>query len=296
MGGTVLQSNDTPAAPASAGNSGVKLGGANPYRPPEPGHPPVRVETMLFSVVEPSPGYAVEYNDWYERDHQFDGGMSGAGWFSNRRWVATKRLKDLRFPANSAFDTNAIGSLCQIYWRQQGFAETSEQWALDQWVKLNEQHRIFSERRHFHSASYRHLSTATNPGERVPLELALQHPFAGLAMIIVDDGGAKGRDAAVAELEQVAAQALLGDDIPILASWELLRRPAESAARPPGTLMKGDVDKLLQLAFLRGDPEELWSRLQTYAEAVSANTSSRVTFAGGFIPTIPGTTTYLDQL
>lgn len=138
----------------------VRLGGANPDVAPEDGRPAVRVETMLFTLVEPNPGFEVAYNDWYERDHQISGGIVGPGWFSNRRWVAPRRLKALRFPEGGAMDPIDLGSLLSVYWREDGRAESSEQWALDQWVWLNERHRIFSERTHVHSASYRHLSTA----------------------------------------------------------------------------------------------------------------------------------------
>jgi hypothetical protein len=272
----------------------VQLGGANPYVPPKPGEPAVRVETMLFTLVEPNPGFEVAYNDWYERDHQISGGTVGAGWFSNRRWVATRRLKALRFPEGGAMDPIDLGSLLSVYWREAGIAESSEQWALEQWVWLNERNRIFNERRHAHSASYQHLSTAVHPGERVPLELALMHPFAGLVMMMVDHGE-QDRATVIAGLEQIAKQALLAEDLPILSSWELLRAPGQPAQRPPGTIARDPIDVPLLVGFLREDPEVLWPRIRAFADAV-AQTPARITYAAGFIPTIPGTTTYLDEL
>lgn len=277
----------------------IKLDQANPWAAPEPGQPAVRVESMLFSVVEPAEGKAVEYNDWYERDHQFDGGMSGAGWFSNRRWVATRRLKTLRFPEDGAFDDLGIGSLAQIYWRQQGCARSSETWAREQWAWLNDEHRIYSDRQHFHSASYWLLSTLVAEGERVPIELALQHPFAGLAVLMIDDGcadGAADRDAAIGDLERIAAEELVALDAPIVASWELLREPGQPASRPAATLIRGSHDMVVQLIFLRADPEALWPRITDYAARIEAETSSKIVFASGFIPTVPGTTTHLEEI
>lgn len=278
--------------------TGVSLSGANPWIAPKPGKPAVQVESMLFSVVEPAAGRAVEYNDWYERDHQFDGGLSGAGWISNRRWVATKRLKALRFPQGGAFDDTSIGSLAQIYWRQQGYAHSAEEWARDQWVWLNDQNRIYSDREHVLSASYQWLSTRIQEGERVPLELALQHPFQGLVVLLIDDGASSGGDRAeaVANLERIASQTLIGDRAPILSTWELLRRPGQPAHRPPGTVIRGEHDVLVQLLFARADPEELWSDVEQYAACVESETASKVVFASGFIPTIPGTTTHLEDI
>jgi hypothetical protein len=274
----------------------VTLSGANPYVPPEPGVPPVRVESMLFSMVEPNKGFEVAYNDWYERDHQISGGTVGLGWFSNRRWVATRRLKNLRFPVGGAMDPIDMGSLLSVYWREEGVAQSSEAWALEQWVWLNDRNRIFNERQHAHSATYRHLSTVFNPGERVPLELALMHPFEGLVMIMVDEGGAE-RGAVVADVEKIAGQVLLSDDLPILSSWEMLRAPEQAVAqRPPGTIAREPVDVPLLVGFTRKDPEAIWPQVQAFAEALSQGSRASVSYAAGFIPTVPGTTTHLDEL
>jgi hypothetical protein len=187
-----------------------------------------------------------------------------------------------------------LGSLLSVYWREESVTQASEEWALERWVWLNERNRIFNERQHAHSASYRHLSTAIHPGERVPLELALMHPFQGLLMLMVNEGE-QDRTAVIAGLEQVAERALLADDLPILSSWELLRPPGQPAQRPPGTIVRDPVDSPLLVGFLRDDPEALWPRIRAFAEALNA-TPTQISYAAGFIPTLPGTTTYLDEL
>ena len=82
---------------------------------------PVRVGAMLYTLVDPEVGFERAYNRWYERDHQFGGCMVGAGWFSNRRWVATAGLKALRFPADNATVASpaTAGSYLAVYWVDQ---------------------------------------------------------------------------------------------------------------------------------------------------------------------------------
>ena len=41
-----------------------------------PSHP-IRVGSMLYTLVDPDQGREVAYNRWYERDHFYGGCMSG---------------------------------------------------------------------------------------------------------------------------------------------------------------------------------------------------------------------------
>ena len=64
---------------------------------------PVKVGSMLFTMVDPHRGHEAAYNRWYERDHFYAGCMIGPWLFAGGRWVATRALKDRRFPADSPF-------------------------------------------------------------------------------------------------------------------------------------------------------------------------------------------------
>ena len=59
---------------------------------------PVKVGSMLYTLVDPNPGHEVAYNRWYERDHFYAGCMIGPWMFAGSRWFATRELKDLRIP------------------------------------------------------------------------------------------------------------------------------------------------------------------------------------------------------
>src|SRR5664280_2455302 len=61
---------------------------------------PIRLGTMLYTLVEPHKGHEVAYNRWYERDHFYAGCQIGAYNFAGARFVATAPLKGLRYPAD----------------------------------------------------------------------------------------------------------------------------------------------------------------------------------------------------
>jgi hypothetical protein len=54
---------------------------------------PVKLGSMLFTIVEPHAGHEVAYNRWYERDHFYAGCLIGPYNFAGKRWVATRDLK-----------------------------------------------------------------------------------------------------------------------------------------------------------------------------------------------------------
>ena len=70
----------------------LEVGGVDDY--------PVKVGSMLLTLVDPNPGFERAYNRWYERDHYYGGCMVGPWLFAGSRWVATRPLKDLRWPAD----------------------------------------------------------------------------------------------------------------------------------------------------------------------------------------------------
>ena len=78
---------------------------------------PVRAGSMLYTLVDPSRGHEVAYNRWYERDHFYAGCLVGPWLFAGKRWVATRELKDLRFPEDSNVCTPVDrGSYLATYW------------------------------------------------------------------------------------------------------------------------------------------------------------------------------------
>ena len=109
------------------------------------------------------------YNRWYERDHFYAGCMIGPFLFAGSRWVATRALKDLRWPADdeTVADPPDAGSYVAIYWVEHGHhADHFDVWARHQVRELYAQGRGFAERKHTHTVLFDHLG-AVVPRRRI---------------------------------------------------------------------------------------------------------------------------------
>ena len=71
---------------------------------------PIKLGSMLLTLVEPHRGHEVAYNRWYERDHFYAGCMVGPYNFAGRRYVATADLKARRDPDPSAITVSPCGA------------------------------------------------------------------------------------------------------------------------------------------------------------------------------------------
>jgi hypothetical protein len=82
---------------------------------------PIRVGSMLFTLVDPHRGYEQRYHRWYERDHFDSNCLSGPGLFAGRRFVAPWALKTARFGDTSAWgQPPRAGSFLAAYWLEEG--------------------------------------------------------------------------------------------------------------------------------------------------------------------------------
>ena len=65
---------------------------------------PVKVGSMLLTLVDPHKGFESAYNRWYERDHFYAGCMEGPWQIAGSRWVATREMKNLRWGSTAVAD------------------------------------------------------------------------------------------------------------------------------------------------------------------------------------------------
>ena len=83
---------------------------------------PIRLGSLLFTMVEPRPGYEVAYNRWYERDHFYSGCMIGAYTVSGARYNAARvqtfdELNDLAGPNLTAdYTYRKLKPLAGVRW------------------------------------------------------------------------------------------------------------------------------------------------------------------------------------
>jgi hypothetical protein len=262
---------------------------------------PVKVGSMLYTLVDPNPGHEVAYNRWYERDHFYAGCMIGPWMFAGSRWVATRELKDLRIPQD---ETNEItipwdaGSYVAIYWVLQDHEDEHWKWAGEQvhWLYAND--RGFAERTHRHTVLYTYVDTIYRDDDPVPIELALDHHYEGKVSVALDraDGVSEADLDAWLRTEGIPPL-LAGSAIAMGSIWTPVQRD-EITSNSPMNLGSGTggENRTLQMFFSETDVRESWDRFVDYVARVNASGLATVVFAAPFHRTIIGTDTYTDQL
>ncbi|MGW6543635.1 hypothetical protein ACWGBH_12415 [Streptomyces massasporeus] len=268
----------------------AELAAVGPYGT-HPGH-------ALITMVEPHPGHEYAYNRWYEDDHYYAGAMAMPWMYAGRRWVATRDLQLLRYPEKSAIaQPVTTGCYLSTYWITAGRYDDHMRWTVAINKRLNRDARVYHDRTHVLTAFQNHEATVYRDGAAGPRDVhALDHPYAGLVLQVVE-----------ADTPEQRAPLLEW-----LRTRHLPRRLAGSPAalvtlfRPtplPGDRMtyvkqvEGVDTRLTLLWFLQTDPRERWVACFTDLDtAVAESGLGRVELVAPFIPTVPGTDTYVDLL
>jgi hypothetical protein len=241
----------------------------------------IKLGSMLFTMVEPDRGHEVAYNRWYERDHFYAGCMVGPWLFAGRRFVATRELKSLRFGSQAdLFGGRDLGSYLAVYWILEGRHDDHVDWALRQVHWLHEHGRMFAERAHIHTLLY---ELAWTSGIGIPPELALDHPFGGVTATVVklSDG--------------VTINDLHGWVGQLQPELELGFTPIQLPDDAPVTQARID-GHVLNVSFTSDSPATWWDEQHAAADQLERDGIGTMLWTAPFIPTIPGTDTYTDQL
>ena len=271
----------------------LEVGGVDDYR--------MKVGSMLLTLVDPNRGFEVAYNRWYERDHFYAGCMIGPFLFAGSRWVATRALKDARWPKDDETVASPpdAGSYVAIYWVEKGHhADHFDVWAREQVRQLYAEGRGFAERQHTHTVLYDYLGAAYRDDDPVPIDLALDHGYDGLVIVWLDARG--GHDAAKlsVDLERTQVADLVeGSPIEIVSSWT----PSAGENDPRDVPMDlgskaGGPERLCQLLFVSGPVEDALPAIHRYTDAIAAADLATVRLVAPFYRTVVGTDRYVDQL
>jgi len=257
---------------------------------------PIRVGSMLFTMVDPHRGYEIEYNRWYERDHFYAGCLIGPWLFSGGRWVATRPLKDLRFPADSPVaDPVDAGSYLAVYWVLEGKHGEHFSWATDQVKSLYADGRGFDNRTHIHTALYNHDWRQYRDEDPVPLELSLDHAFGGLVAVSVErEQGVTKEQVDSWYQQELLPSWLPGSPVASVSSWSQVPLRGDAPSFVPRD--EGADRRSMHLYFLDTDPRGAWDRFVELGKAVSGSGLGHAALAAPFIPTVVGTDTYVDEL
>jgi hypothetical protein len=232
---------------------------------------PISVGSMLFTLVDPHRGAEQRYHRWYERDHFYSNCLSGPGLFAGRRFVATRDLKALRSGEREVWGQPIdAGSFLAVYWIESNRHDEWLDWSTARTEQLGEHGRLFDERDHVHTKLYLEAGRTYREPDPVPLELALDHPFAGLV--------------AVAQTPDAQPPAPRGP-VSIVSSWTA----APPRADGPALLDRGALR--MSLMFVDTDPAEAWDAIEATTRAAGG-----VAWLAAFKPTIPGSDRYVDEL
>jgi hypothetical protein len=273
-------------------NYPLEAGGVDDY--------PVRVGSMLLTMVDPHRGYEKAYNRWYERDHYYAGCMIGPFLFAGSRWVAPRYLKDLRWPkGDSVAKPYDAGSYVAIYWVEQGHHKDHfDDWARPQVFWLYSNGRGFAERRHIHTVLFDHVADLYRDSDPVPVDLALDARYDGLVIIWMD--GRNGRDARGVHDEiakDLGPKLLAGSTIESLSTWS--PSPGESTERnSPMDLGSpaGGPERACQLLFVRGDVRDVVDRVRAYTDGIEQAGIADIRLVAPWFATKIGTDAHVDEL
>jgi hypothetical protein len=273
---------------------------------PNPVLIPITLGSAMFSLTEAFPGKAKEYNRWYERDHFFANGQQLPFFFTGRRFVATRALKALRYVAadNPVTTDPAKGSFLHVYWV---LPSSYDEWiaiGYQNFADLDAQGRMDgSLRETIHTVNPTFLWSVNRDEDGVPPEMALNHPYPGLVVTSVEASDAPGAHDALDGWyrdEHVPAM-LAGSPIALaiaMAPHNMREMPGKfggAMVKDPGRIEGG---RFMHFWFLERAPEPaLWAELfAEEAARVAATGLGALEFASPFVPTLPGTDKYIDDL
>jgi len=250
----------------------------------------------MITMVEPTrdPERLREYNRWYEHDHAYSGVMVGPWAFSDRRFVATRDLKACRRPERSTVaDPPSMGTYIAFYWFLAGRVDEHFAWSFPQTQWLAEQGRMNPDREHVSTSLYDFRGATNRPGWPVPPEIALDHPYGGVVVTWLDRAGDASSDDVVEWVRTTWAPRVLTAGAPLAQALVFTPRDFPGA---PGT-GAGVDEKVLVAWFLPGDPRDDWAAVESgLVPPLSDASVATLGLLAPFIPVIPGTDTYADQL
>ncbi|WP_097217230.1 MULTISPECIES: hypothetical protein [unclassified Streptomyces] len=268
----------------------AELAAVGPYGT-HPGH-------ALITMVEPHPGHEYAYNRWYEDDHYYAGAMAMPWMYAGRRWVATRDLQLLRYPEKSAVaQPVTAGCYLSTYWITAGRNDDHMRWTVAINKRLNRDARVHHDRTHVLTAFQNHEATVYRDGAAGPRDVhALDHPYAGLVLQVVEVDTPEQRAPLLEWLRtRHLPERLTGSPAALVTVFSPTPLPGDRMTYVKQ--VEGVDTRLTLLWFLQTDPRECWDPWFTDLDAAVAESGlGRVELVAPFIPTVPGTDTYVDLL
>jgi hypothetical protein len=252
------------------------------------------IGSALITMVEPHVGHEHAYNRWYEDDHFNSGAMAMPWMFAGRRWVAPKHLQALRYPDDSIIAQPLdAGKYITCYWITAGRYEDHLRWSVGTNQRLLPDGRVYLDRTHVYT-SFQEYMGAVYRDETGPRDIhSLDYPYQGMVVEVVDS----------ADDRETLAAWLTGDALPARMAGSKAAQTLLFAPYPlPEDKMAYVEDvpglerRITLLTFTEVPPDECWDTFAGFGETVAAAGRGKVQLSAPFVPTLPGTDTYVDQL
>jgi len=258
----------------------------------------VDIGGALITMVEPDVGFERAYNRWYEDDHFYAGATVGPWMFASRRWVASRDLQLLRYPASSPIaQPVTAGCYISTYLISAGHYDDARRWGQ---VAMSEHlypaGRGFDDRQHIYTSFSTYEFGLVRDDEPVMRTWhAMDHPFAGMVVEVVrPDEGTTTAEVAARLREDVLPAELSGSPAAIALAFVPQPQGSSGPVKRVGSAPGAGRDLTL-LWFLQADPRSCWSHFRRHQSSLRP-AGGEVVFAAPFVPTIPGTDTYVDEL
>jgi hypothetical protein len=245
------------------------------------------IGSVVFALIDPSPGHEIEFNHWYERDHFYTAGAAAPGVFSAGRYIAPRSCKDLRGASGVGAD---LGSHLALYFVMEGHDEARVDWAMQQVRLAAEEDRMFTERTHVHTWSYGVEWTWVSDADGVPPALSLDRRYDASTVVMVDLPAGAGRE------ESMAALRSAWSDVDGPAAVVLALRPGYEIM-PAIALGEIDPDRRMTfVCFHDGDVDTGWQAVRSRFAELEHEGICAVAWASPFVVSIFGTDLYADEL
>lgn len=163
--------------------------------------------------------------------------------------------------------------------------------------RLNRDARVYQDRTHVFTAFQDHEATVYRDGAAGPRDFhALDHPYAGLVLQVID---AEGPEERAELLEWLRARhlpkRLAGSPAAMVTVFRPTPLPVDRMSYVKQ--VEGVDTRLTLLWFLEADPRDCWEAyFDGLGEAVAESGLGRPELLAPFVPTVPGTDTYVDRL
>jgi hypothetical protein len=254
----------------------------------------VGLEGVVYTLVDVHDGHDAQFEEWYESDHFYAGGVLAPYVLSGRRWYASRALRESRFvgPACPLPDSRA-GTNLATYFLTAGGLRSFYDWINPQLGSLRAAGRMFADRTHVNTDGYRLERVLSFTGaSAVPAHVAGDHPFAGVFVTYLDASGPDAPDIDVT-LPAGTLALSLRPNVGSLTPTSLGLADAQPGMDFPRV---GGMPVRLVLAFLAQAPRATREWSADLAHRVARRTGSTAIWGGAFLPVVPGSRAHLADL